>query len=80
MSALRDKMHELKLDENFTVRQLLADLKTLSEIRFPSRYGRPLTETTKAQRGITESLGVAEETWLQELWVLRVLDGMVYHQ
>jgi len=66
MSALRNKMRELKLDEKFTVRQLLADLDTLSEIRFSGRYGGLLTETTKAQRAMMESLGVPAETWLQE--------------
>lgn len=54
MSALRNKMLELKLDESFTVRQLLADLETLSEIRFAGRYGKLLTETTKAQREMME--------------------------
>jgi len=66
MSALRNKMRELKLDEKFTVRQLLADLETLSEIRFSGRYGKLLTETTKAQRAMMESLGVPAETWLQK--------------
>jgi transposase len=66
MSALRNKMRELKLDEKFTVRQLLADLETLSEIRFSGRYGKLLTETTEAQRAMMERLGVPAETWLQE--------------
>jgi transposase len=65
MSALRNKMHELKLDENFTVRQLL-DLETLSQIRFSGRYGKLLTETTKVQRAMMEGLGVLAETWLQK--------------
>ena len=65
MSALRNKMRELKLDEKFTVRQLLADLETLSEIGFSGRYGKLLTETTKAQRAMMEGLGVPAETWLQ---------------
>jgi len=66
MSALWNKMRKLKLDEKFTVRQLLADLETLSEIRFSGRYRKLLTETTKAQRAIMENLGVPAETWLQK--------------
>jgi len=66
MSALRNKMHELKLDENFTMRQLLVDPETLSQIRFSGRYGKLLTETTKVQRAMMEGLGVLAETWLQK--------------
>jgi len=73
MSALRNKMLELKLDESFTVRQLLTDLETLSEIRFAGRYGKLLTETTKVQHEIMESLGVPAETRLQKLRELGVL-------
>ena len=62
MSALRNKMHELKLDENFTMGQLLVDLDTLSQITFSDRYGKLLTETTKVQRAIMEGLGVLAET------------------
>lgn len=40
MSVLWNKMGELKLDEKFTVRQLLVDLETLSEVKFSGRYGK----------------------------------------
>lgn len=67
----KDLLLDVMLDEKFTVRQLLVDLETISEIRFSGRYGKLLTETTKAPRAMMESLGVPAETWLQkwrELW------------
>lgn len=58
MSALRKKMRDTGLIERYTVRELLEEMETLTQIRYSGKYGRILTEVTKPQRQITESLGI----------------------
>ena len=59
MSSLRKKMQETKLTEKHTVRELLVEMETLSQIRFSGKYGQMLTEITKPQRLIMESFEVS---------------------
>ena len=59
MSALRKKMRETKLTETLTVRELLMEMETLTQIRFSGKYGHMLTEITKPQRLIMESFEVS---------------------
>ena len=58
MSALRKKMRETKLIDSYTVRELLLEMETLTQIRFSGTYGHMLTELTKPQRLIMEALGI----------------------
>lgn len=62
MSALRKKMRETGLLEKYTTRELLLEMETLSKVRYSGRYGHILTEVTKPQRHILESLGINLET------------------
>ncbi len=62
MSALRKKMRETGLLEKYTVRELLLEMETLTKVRYSGRYGHILTEVTKPQRHILESLGINLET------------------
>lgn len=59
MSALRKKMRETKLTEKLTVRELLMEMETLTQIRFSGKYGHMLTEITKPQRLIMESFEIS---------------------
>jgi hypothetical protein len=58
MSALRKKMRSTGLIEKYTVRELLREMETLSQIRYSGKYGHILTEITKPQRYILEALQV----------------------
>jgi len=61
MSALRKKMRDAGLTEKYTVRELLLEMETLIQVRYSGKYGHILTEVTKPQRQIMESLGVDPE-------------------
>ncbi|MEW5785722.1 MAG: hypothetical protein AB1767_11735 [Bacillota bacterium] len=58
MSALRKKMRDTGLIEKYTVRELLLEMETLTQIHFSGKYGHILTEVTKPQRHIMESLKI----------------------
>jgi len=58
-SVLRKKMQEAKLTEKYTVRELLLEMDTLTQIRFSGKYGQMLTEITKPQRLIMETLDIS---------------------
>jgi transposase len=62
MSALRKKMRETGLIERNTTRELLMEMETLTKVRYSGRYGHILTEVTKPQRHILESLWINLET------------------
>lgn len=62
ISALRKKMRGTKLADTKTVRELLMEMETLTQIRFSGKYGKMLTEITKPQRQIMEALGVNPPT------------------
>lgn len=59
MSALRKEMRRSGLIERYTVRELLQEMDTLTKIKYSSRYGHILTEVTKPQREILQSLNIA---------------------
>ncbi len=62
LSALRKKMRDTGLTEKYTVRELLLEMETLTQIRYSGKYGHILTEITKPQRQIMESLGIDPKT------------------
>jgi transposase len=62
MSALRKKMRNTGLIEKYTTRELLLEMETLTKVRYSGKYGHILTEVTKPQRHILESLGINLET------------------
>ena len=60
--ALRKKMRDRGLIEKYTPRELLMEMETLTQIRYSGRYGKILTEITKPQKEILESLNVPVQT------------------
>ena len=62
MSALRKKMRDTGLIEKYTVRELLMEMETLTQIRYSGKYGNILTEITKPQRQIMEALEIKPQT------------------
>ena len=58
ISALRNEMRASQLIERYTVRELLAEMETLTQIKYSGKYGHILTEITKAQREILTALKV----------------------
>jgi transposase len=58
MSALRKKMQDADLTKKYTVRELLEEMETLTQIRYSGKYGHILTEITKPQRQIIQSLNI----------------------
>ncbi|MDI3543124.1 MAG: hypothetical protein PWP57_727 [Candidatus Atribacteria bacterium] len=62
LSALRKKMRDTGLTEKCTVWELLLEMETLTQIRYSGKYGHILTEITKPQRQIMESLGIDPKT------------------
>lgn len=62
MSALRKKMRDTGLVDKYMVRELLLEMETLTEIRYSGKYGHLLTEISKPQRHIMESLEINTQT------------------
>lgn len=62
ISALRKKMRDTKLIDKHTPRELLMEMETLTQISYSGRYGQILTEITKSQREILESLKISVST------------------
>src|SRR5690554_5930990 len=58
MSVLRREMRRTGLIDKYTVRELLEEMETLVKIRYSGKYGHLLTETTKPQRQIIDTLGI----------------------
>lgn len=52
-------MREAGLIERYTVWELLLEMETLSQISYSGKYGQILTEITKPQHLIMESLKVS---------------------
>jgi transposase len=59
MSALRKKMHQADLADQYTVRELLLEMETLTMVRYSGKYGQIMTEITKPQRLIMERLAIS---------------------
>lgn len=58
MSALRKEMRKTGLIEQYTVRELLQEMETLTKIKYSGKYGHILTETTKQQREILKGMHI----------------------
>lgn len=58
MSALRKEMRKSTLIKNYTVRELLKEMQTLTKITYSGRYGHVLTELTKPQQEILKNLKI----------------------
>ena len=59
MSALRKEMRKSGLIKQYTVRELLQEMETLTKVKYSGKYGHILTEVTKPQREILQSLSIA---------------------
>jgi transposase len=62
MSALRKKMRDTGLIDEYTVRELLMEMETLTKVRYSGKYGHILTEISKPQRIIMETLNIGLPT------------------
>jgi len=58
MSALRREMRKSDLIGQYTVRELLQEMETLTKVKYSGKYGHILTEVTKPQRLILQGLGI----------------------
>ena len=58
VSALRREMRKSNLMERYTVRELLQEMETLTQIKYSGKYGNILTEITKPQREILTALNI----------------------
>ena len=58
MSALRKEMRKSSLIKQYTVRELLQEMETLTKVRYSGKYGHILTEMTKPQREILTGLNI----------------------
>jgi transposase len=58
ISALRKEMRKSYLIERYTVRELIQEMNTLTKIKYSGKYGNILTEVTKSQREILQSLNI----------------------
>lgn len=58
MSALRREMRKSCLIEQYTVRELLQEMETLTKVKYSGKYGHILTEVTKPQRKILKEMDI----------------------
>ena len=58
MSALRKEMRQSRLIKDYTVRELLKEMQTLTKITYSGRYGNIITEITKPQKEIIAKLKI----------------------
>lgn len=58
MSALRREMRRSDLIKQYTVRELLQEMETLTKVKYSGKYGHILTEMTKPQREILKGLNI----------------------
>ena len=58
ISALRNQMRSSGLIKQYTVRELLQEMETLTKIKYSGKYGYILTELTKPQREILACLNI----------------------
>lgn len=58
ISALRKQLRDCELNRDYTVRELLQEMESLSKIKYSGKYGFLLTEITKPQREILASLNI----------------------
>ncbi len=58
MSAIRKRMRESSLIRDYTVRELLLEMETLTRIKYSGRYKSIVSEVTKKQKHILEILDI----------------------
>ena len=58
VSALRKQMRNTGLIEQYTVREMLREMETLTKVNYSGKYGHIMTELTKHQRQILNSLEI----------------------
>lgn len=58
LSALRNEMRTSGLIKQYTARELLQEMETLTKIKYSGKYGHLLTEMTKPQREILKCLNI----------------------
>ena len=58
ISALRKDMRTTGLIKQYTTRELLQEMETLTKIKYSGKYGYILTELTKQQREILKCLKI----------------------
>jgi transposase len=58
ISTIRKKMRETSLIKDYTVRELLLEMETLTRIKYSGRYKSIVSEATKKQKHILETLGI----------------------
>ena len=58
VSALRKQMRNTGLIEQYTVREMLREMETLTKVNYSGKYGHIMTELTKHQRQILSSLEI----------------------
>ena len=58
ISALRKQMRDTKLIEQYTVREMLREMETLTKVNYSGKYGHIMTELTKQQRQILNDLEI----------------------
>jgi len=58
MSSLRREMRKSELIAKYTIRELLNEMGTLTQIKYSGKYGHILTELTKPQREILKLLNI----------------------
>ena len=61
-SGIRNVLKESGLDKKYTVREILNEMESLTEVRHSHRYGVIRSETTKAQREILEAFGLQSKS------------------
>ncbi len=61
MSELRKEMRQSRLIKDYTVRELLKEMETLTKITYSGRYGYILTEVTKPQKEILSKLKIVPD-------------------
>jgi len=58
INAIREKIRNKKELENYTTRELLEEMDTLTKITYSGRYGSIISEPTKKQRIIMEAFSI----------------------
>ena len=58
VSSLRKQMRNNGLIEQYTVREMLREMETLTKVNYSGKYGHIMTELTKHQRQILTALEI----------------------
>jgi hypothetical protein len=58
MSAIRKKLRSTELAKQYTVRELLREMDTITKITYSGKYRGIITELTKSQNKILDELKI----------------------